>query len=151
MVVYVTIFGQQVQGGHILWSGGSQTQDKPFTHLILPCRLSLLKLLAYVGTTVNGKRLGLVRTLSKESSSSSITPGPGNIFRLEWIRRISSVLYFGILGSWWWLTRAGFVVLQGDDSEPDEYSVEGDSSFIESTHNFTSMMIITLLVALMVG
>lgn len=109
------------------------------TYLVLPCRLSLLKLLAYVGTTVNGSRLGFVRTLSKESSSSSITPGPGKIFLFEWMRRISSFLYGGYFIPAVVLT--GFVFTgDEDDSDAEEYSVDGASSFIESTHNFTSIV-----------
>lgn len=95
-----------------------------------------------MGTTVSGRKLAFVRTLSKESSSSSITPGPGKIFLFEWMRRISSFLYLGCFSSCLLGGLAGLLAaaaLHGDASEPDEYSVDGDSNFMESTLNFTSI------------
>lgn len=57
---------------------------KTCTYLQLACRLIPLPYVEHrmrLGTTVNGNELGLLKTLSKESGSSSITPGRINIFR----------------------------------------------------------------------
>lgn len=106
-------------------------------YLVLPWRLNLLKLLAYVGTIVNGNRLGLVSTLSMESSSSSMTPGPGNIFRDEQQRdfRISLRFVRGLAADSPF--RGG-----GATSDPDETSLV--SNFSESTYNFTSILSFSL-------
>lgn len=77
----------------------------------------------------------MVKTLSRESSSSSITPGPGNIFLLEWILRISCCFAKEPLD------RLGLSWRADDDSDPDEYSCGEGSSFMESILNLTSMVV----------